>query len=138
MRDGAAVADFITQLGTLDGELASAGPELASIRGNLATAISTLRDATDHLAAADNIDRLAGAAPYLRLFGIVTGGWLMARQALAASRRLASGSTETDFLRAKLVTANFYCEQLLPQAAGLLSAATAGATDLMALTPAQF
>ena len=138
MRDGAAVRDFIAQLGDLDGELASAGPGLSSIRVNLATAISTLRDATDHLAAADNIDRLAGAAPYLRLFGIVTGGWLMARQALAAGRRLASGSIETDFLRAKLVTANFYCEQLLPQASGLASAATAGAADLMALTPAQF
>jgi 3-(methylthio)propanoyl-CoA dehydrogenase len=138
MRDGAAVADFIAQLGVLDSELASAGPELATIRVNLATAISTLHDATEHLAAAENIDRLAGAAPYLRMFGIVAGGWLMARQALAATRRMASGSTETDFLQAKMVTANFYCEQILPQAAGLLSAATAGAVDLMALTPAQF
>jgi alkylation response protein AidB-like acyl-CoA dehydrogenase len=138
MREGAAVNDFIAQLNAIDGELALAGPELSSIRVNMATAISTLRDATDHLATADNIDRLAGATPYLRLFGIVAGGWLMARQALAASRRLASGSTETDFLRAKLVTAHFYCEQLLPQASGLLSAAIAGAADLMALAPAQF
>jgi alkylation response protein AidB-like acyl-CoA dehydrogenase len=138
MRDGAAVGDFITQLGAIETDLTSAGPELSSIRTNLAAAVSSLRDATNHLAAADTIDRLAGAAPYLRLFGIVTGGWLMARQALAASRRLASGSTETDFLRAKLVTANFYCEQLLPQASGLVPATTAGAADLMALSPAQF
>ena len=138
MRDGAAVRDLIAKLGALEGDLALAEPELSSIRVNLAIAVSALRDATNHLAVADDVDRLAGAAPYLRLFGMVVGGWLMARQALAASRRLASGSTETDFLRAKVVTANFYCEQLLPQASGLLSAAIAGAADLMALSPAQF
>ena len=138
MRDGNAVKDFIARLDALDGELAAAGPELSSIRVNLATAVSTLREATDHLAGADNIDRLAAATPYLRMFGIVTGGWLMARQALAAGRQLASGSTDTDFLKAKLVTAKFYGEQLLPQASGLLSAVTAEAVDLMALSPAQF
>jgi 3-(methylsulfanyl)propanoyl-CoA dehydrogenase len=138
MRDGAAVADFITQLAALDGELESAGSELSSIRVNLAAAIATLRDATERLAAADSVDRLAGAGPYLRLFGIVTGGWLMARQALAATRRVAAGSAQTDFMRAKIVTANFYCEQILPQASGLLAAATSGAGDLMAMSPAQF
>ena len=138
LRDGAAVADFIAQLGALDSQLAAAGPELSAIRANLTTAISTLRAATYHLTAADNIDRLAGATPYLRLYGIVTGGWLMARQALAAHRRLASRSTDVEFLLAKLVTAKFYCEQLLPQASGLLSAVTAGSIDLMALSPAQF
>ena len=43
MREGAAVSDLIAQLGGIDGDLASAGPELSSIRANLATAISTLR-----------------------------------------------------------------------------------------------
>ncbi len=90
------------------------------------------------MAAADGIDRLAGAGPYLRLFGTVTGGWLMGRQALAVTRRLAAGAAHSDFLRAKLVTARFYCEQVLPQAAGLLPAATARAGDLLALSPAQF
>ena len=68
----------------------------------------------------------------------VTGGWLMGRQALAVTRRLAAGAAHSDFLRAKLVTARFYCEQVLPQAAGLLPAATARAGDLLALSPAQF
>jgi alkylation response protein AidB-like acyl-CoA dehydrogenase len=55
-----------------------------------------------------------------------------------ATRMLAAGSGTTDFLQAKLVTAHFYCEQLLPQASGLLSAVGAGAGDLLALSPAQF
>jgi 3-(methylthio)propanoyl-CoA dehydrogenase len=62
----------------------------------------------------------------------------MARQALAATRKLAAGSAQTDFLQAKLVTAHFYCEQVLPQASGLVPAITAGAGDLLALSPAQF
>ena len=78
-------------------------------------------------------DALAGATPFLRMFGTVAGGWMMARQALAASRLLAGGSTDTAFLQAKLVTARFYCEQLLPQAAGLLPAVTAGGRDLLVL-----
>jgi hypothetical protein len=138
MRDGAVVADFIAQLASFDRELESAGTALSSIRVNLAAAVSTLRDATKRVAAADTIDRLAGAGPYLRLFGIVTGGWLMARQALAATRKLQAGSPEGDFLEAKVVTANFYCEQILPQASGLLPAATASANDLMALSAEQF
>ena len=30
-------------------------------------------------------DALAAATPYLRMFGIVAGGWVMARQAIAAA-----------------------------------------------------
>ena len=138
MRDGAAVADFITELAALDSQLVLDGPELASIRISLAIAVAALRSATKFLSGAESIDRLAGAVPYLRMFGIVTGGWLMARQALGATQRLATSPNDTDFLRAKLVTARFYCEQILPQAAGLLSATTARAGDLLALTPEQF
>src|SRR6202040_1277774 len=82
MRQGAAVADFIAQITALDAQLDAAGPELASIRLDLGAAVLTLRGATDFMLSAGSTDRLAGAGPYLRLFGIVTGGWLMARQAL--------------------------------------------------------
>ncbi len=51
---------------------------------------------------------------------------------------LAAGSTDTDFLQAKLVTARFYCEQLLPQSSGLLDAVTAGSRGLLALDAEQF
>ena len=77
-------------------------------------------------------DALAGATPYLRLFGLVVGGWLLARSALAASRLLGNGDGSEDaFLRDKIGTAVFYAGQLLPQAAGLLPAVTAGAVPLL-------
>jgi hypothetical protein len=138
MRGGRVVADFIAQLESIDATLESAGAPVASIRTNLSPAVATLRDATEYLARADITERLAGATPYLRLFGIVAGGWMMARQALAATEMLAGGSTNTAFLDAKVVTARFYCEQILPQTWGLFPAVTEGADELLALDSDQF
>jgi alkylation response protein AidB-like acyl-CoA dehydrogenase len=134
MRDGGVVADLLAQMEALDGELAAAGPELAGPRSALANGVSALREATDWIMSrglAEPSDALAGAAPYLRLFGLVIGGWLLTRSALAASRQLrnASGS-DAVFLQDKIGTARFYTEQLLPQVAGLLPAVTAGAGPL--------
>ena len=134
MRGGAAVADLLAQMDALDPELAAAGPELHEMRPALADGVSALREATSWIIARGPVepnDALAGATPYLRLSGLVVGGWLMARSALAASRllRTASGS-DAVFLREKIGTAHFYIAQLLPQAAGLLPAVTAGAKPL--------
>jgi 3-(methylthio)propanoyl-CoA dehydrogenase len=134
MRGGGVVADLLAQMEALGPELAAAGPELAGIRAALAGGVSALREASGWLLSrgqAEPNDVLAGATPYLRLFGLVAGGWLMAQSALAASRLLpgASGS-DADFVREKIGTARFYAEQLLPQAAGLLPAVTAGAGPL--------
>ena len=64
----------------------------------------------------------AGSAPYLAMFGAVTGGWLMARLALAARGR------GGDFAAAKLATARFYAEHFLARAPAYLPAITGGAT----------
>ena len=139
IRDGAAVRDLLDDIEALDQRLAAAGPELAAIRSSLAAGAAVLRQATDWIAAAAPADALAGATPYLRMFGIVVGGWLMARQALAARRLLPSATgNRTAFLETKALTARFYCAQLLPQAGGLLPAVTAGSSDLLELTPEQF
>jgi len=85
-------------------------------------------------AAADPNNMLAGATPYLEMLGIVTGGWMLTRAALAASRVATTGGHgyPVEFLDQKLVTARFYATQILPRAAGLLPAVTAGSTDLFA------
>jgi 3-(methylthio)propanoyl-CoA dehydrogenase len=134
MRDGAAVADLLAQMDALGPELAAAGPELAGIQPALAGGVHVLREATGWLLSrgqAEPSDALAGATPYLRMSGLVVGGWLMARSALAASRLLRDpGGPDAVFLRDKIGTARFYAGQLLPQAAGLLPAVTAGAEPL--------
>jgi alkylation response protein AidB-like acyl-CoA dehydrogenase len=134
MRSGGVVADLLAQMEALGPELDAAGQELAAIGPALASGVSVLREATDWILSrgpAEPNDALAGATPYLRLSGLVIGGWLMARAALTASRLLrTAGGADATFLLAKIDTARFYAMQLLPQAAGLLPAVTAGAGPL--------
>jgi len=134
MRGGAVVADLLAQMEVLGPELAAAGPELAGIQPALADGVHVLREATDWILSRVQVepnDALAAATPYLRMSGLVVGGWLMARSALAASRLLPDvGGSDAVFLREKIGTARFYAGQLLPQAAGLLPAVTAGADPL--------
>ena len=133
MRMGGVVNDHLQRMRDLDAELEKAGEDLASIRSNLAEAVAALTSATEWIMTnglADPKEALAGATPYLRMFGTVTGGWLLARQALAARAELDAGSDDADYLRAKVATARFYCEQVLPTAAGLVPSVTAGASVL--------
>jgi len=134
MRSGGVVADLLAQMEALGPELDAAGQELAGIGPALASGVSVLREATGWILShgpAEPNDALAGATPYLRLCGLVIGGWLMARAALSASRRLhTAGGADAAFLQEKIDTARFYAGQLLPQAAGLLPAVTAGAGPL--------
>lgn len=130
VRDGASFLEFIASMRELDGELAAAGDEFASIRTQLNAQLDTLEQATAWMlrtGAADPNSLLAGSTPYLRIWGLVVGGWLMAKSALAA-RGLDDGVAD-----AQLPLARFYAEQLLPQAAGLVGAVTAGSRDLFAL-----
>jgi 3-(methylthio)propanoyl-CoA dehydrogenase len=135
VRDGASVLEFLAQMREIDAELASAGDEFESIRGELTKQLDELQSATEWMLRAARKDPnaiLAGSSPYLRMWGLVLGGWLLARSALAAP---AAGDSEVT--ATQLVLARFYAEQLLPQVAGLAGAATAGAADLFALTPAE-
>jgi 3-(methylsulfanyl)propanoyl-CoA dehydrogenase len=135
MRAGGVVADYLAGVEATAAELSGAGEDLATIGKRLADAHAALKTTTDWLLAnglADPANALAGASPYLRMFGLVTGGWLLGRSAMAAQRLLEAGEGDAEQLRQKLVTARFYAEQLLPQAAGLAPAVTAGPSDLQA------
>ena len=136
MRAGAAVADYLGYIDATIDELDAAGDDLVSIRSALADALASLRTATDWLLAnglASPLDALAGATPYLRLFSLVTGGWVMAQQALKARSALAAASpADRAFYEGKVLTARFFCEQILPQATGLVPAVTATNRDLAA------
>jgi alkylation response protein AidB-like acyl-CoA dehydrogenase len=136
LRAGGAVADYLGYIESTVAQLADAGDDLASIRGALADGLAALRTATDWLLAnglSDPLDALAGATPFLRLFSVVTGGWVMGQQALAARRLLVDAApADKAFYEEKLVDARFFCEQLLPQAAGMVPAVTATNRDLAA------
>jgi 3-(methylthio)propanoyl-CoA dehydrogenase len=116
--------------------------ELAAIAGPLGDALDVLERTTDWIFAhrGSPNDVFAGATPYLRIFGTVVGGVLLAKGAAAAQRLLDGGDTgsfDADYLQARITVARFFAEQVLPQVHGLEGAVTAGADDLYALSPAQ-
>jgi len=107
---------------------------MAGSQATLQAGIDALSEAAETLFANgfERITDTAGAAtPYLRLFGTVLGAYLLARQAMEAERRLAADEGNPAFLRAKITTAKFYIEQILPQATALLEPVKAGAGRLM-------
>jgi alkylation response protein AidB-like acyl-CoA dehydrogenase len=78
-------------------------------------------------------DSAAAATPYLRMFGLTLGGTLLGRQAAEATRRLKAGEGDPAFLSAKIATARFYAEQILPLAPALLGPITRGGDLLFAI-----
>ncbi|WP_142849774.1 acyl-CoA dehydrogenase [Telmatospirillum sp. J64-1] len=140
LRDqGRTARRLLTEMRGTATALAGKDGDLAVIRDALSQGLDDLQQATEWLLAPHDDDpeaAAAGATPYLRLWGIVTGGWLMARAALAAEKHLAAG--EDSFLRTKIVTARFFAEHLLPQTGGLLASATQGSGSIMALHEDQF
>ena len=101
--------------------------DFSAIRAALADGHGALARATDWIVATFRGDprrAIAGAAPYLKLFGLVAGGWVMARNATAAEAHLGLGEGDAAFLRTKKATARFYAEHLLVQAPSLVWPAT--------------
>ena len=80
----------------------------------------------------------AGAVPFLKLMGIVCGGWQMGRTAAAARKHLDEGSGNAAFLEAKIATARFFADHVLSQAPGLREAIVQGAPGVLALAENQF
>ena len=72
---------------------------------------------------------LAGATPYLRLFGLASGGCLLAEEALAALRQ---ASSDFDAAATRVATSRYFAENLAVQASGLERAVTEGADSLIA------
>jgi alkylation response protein AidB-like acyl-CoA dehydrogenase len=138
LRGGGVVADFVAGVRSVIPELEALGDEVGTFARHLTEVTDAFEASTTWVlehGAADPNDALAAATPYLQMLGLLAGGWVMARQAVAAQRLLEAGDGDPDFLRAKLTTARFYGEQLLPQALGLGPAVEAGAAALLAVEP---
>ncbi len=124
--------------------------DVAAAKGDAATAVfaEALEKANGQLQAAtmwfmangmknpENVG--AGAVSYMHLMGIVAVGTMWLRMAVAATKLKAAGEGEAAFLDAKLVTARFYAERILPDAGALRRKIEGGAESLMALPPEMF
>src|SRR5206468_2973373 len=123
-RDGGAIARTVAaDVDRVAAHLAShPDASLRAIGLRLAAATASLQETIDWMVTtyASNVRMAyAAAVPYLKLWGLVAGGWQMGRAAEVAAAQLAAGEGDSEFLRAKILTARFYAESLLPQAEAL-------------------
>ncbi len=124
LKGGEVVHRFITGIREDVAAILEDGDESLGRTGyRLSQAVESLSETTDWILqrGADEPDHvLAGAATYLRMFGLVAGGVFMACGARASGQNASTANL-----------ARFYCENILPQVTGLALSVTTGADSLL-------
>jgi hypothetical protein len=118
------------------------GDAFAALRTNLAAGVAAIEEVANWVVTTQSENPKAVAAvavPVLKLFGIVTGGWQMARAALAAHVALGAGHNEDPgFYEAKIATAHFYADHILPQAMAFKPTILRGAASVLEMAEGEF
>ncbi|NBV18888.1 acyl-CoA dehydrogenase [Janthinobacterium sp.] len=143
VRDGGAVAKaIIAQVRATEAQLGElSGADFLAMQRHLAEGSAALEAVVEYVVANMKSDIkavFAGSVPYLKLAGIVLGGWQMARAAVAAQQKLGEGSGDASFYKAKIATARFFADHILSQAPGLRATIIDGSAGVMALSEEQF
>lgn len=142
-RDGGAVAKAVlVQVRATVAELQkNQNADLQAIGKQLAEGAQALDEVVSFVTANFKTDIkavFAGSVLYLKLAGIVLGGWQMGRAALVAEAKLAADAGDASFLKAKIVTARFFADHVMAQAHAYRHAIVDGASGVMGLTEEQF
>lgn len=136
LRDGGQFALGLAQrIEETEAELSRCGASAHAVRANLSHARQAFEASVDYLAARGKRDpngTYAGSVPYLMLTGNLVAGWCLARGLLAAERAIESGE-DVAFMEAKIITARFYAEHILPRTAALRDAILNGAESCLGL-----
>ncbi|HTV51436.1 MAG TPA: acyl-CoA dehydrogenase C-terminal domain-containing protein, partial [Steroidobacteraceae bacterium] len=135
-RDSGHALTELCDLAQRELEHLSGGAPVQPVRAAALEALQQLRAATDallSLARAQPVQAAAVAVPFLKLCGFTLGGWLMARAAALAATRLTG--PDRDFYAAKLRSARFYAEQLLPQTLALARIVERGGASVAETEP---
>jgi butyryl-CoA dehydrogenase len=143
VRDGGAVAKgIIAQVRATEAQLAASGnADFKAIAAQLSAGSKDLEAVVDYMVAnmkSDIKGVFSGSVPYLKLAGVVLGGWQMARAALVAQHKLDAGEGDAGFYKAKIATARFFADHILSQASGLRIAIIDGSAGVLALSEDQF
>ena len=120
---------------------AKSNPATVKIAGALEAALVDLQASTMWLMAnaMTNPDNAgAGSVAYMHMTGVVALGLMWLRMAVAADAALQAGSDAGDFMQAKLVTARFYADHVMPETVSLRRKLEAGSETIMELPIAAF
>lgn len=142
-REGGVTAKaMIASMREFSGELAkSQHPHLKATRARLVTGIDAIeRTVAFNLANFNSNVRacFAGSVPMVKLFGIVCGGWQLARVALEAEKRISAGHADKAFYEAKLATLRFFADTMIPEAIAAADTIVNGAEGTLALAEEAF
>ena len=142
-RDSGAVAKSVArEIDKVAAKLAArTEPSLQAIGVQLASATADLQAAIDWMVTAYGQQTRAahaGAVAYLRLWGLAAGGWQMGRAALVAADHIVSGVGDPQFMHAKIATARYFADCLLPQASGFAHTVIYGGESALALPAEAF
>jgi alkylation response protein AidB-like acyl-CoA dehydrogenase len=115
---------------------AKADPALEDYATRLEKALGDLQTSTmwlmqNGLANPDNAG--AGSTVYMHQMGIVILGLMWLRMARAAQNALQSGTDDKAFMEAKLMTARFFSERIMPDTGSLRRKLEAGSETIMAM-----
>lgn len=119
----------------------SSHPHLQVAAKKLASGVDAMERAVDFNLANFNQNVracFAGSVPMVKLFGIVCGGWQLARAAAEADRRIAAGDADRDFLGAKLATLRYFVDTMIPEAVAAADVIVNGSEGTLALAEAAF
>ena len=114
---------------------------LKAVATQLTSGVAAAKRATEWIATMfpnNQAAVFAGAVHYLKLMGTVTGGWMMARAALAAANQIKAGEGDGDYLKAKIMTARFYADHILTMAPSFTDAVVQGADSVLQMEEALF
>jgi len=140
-RDGGKMArSFIARMRATADAASARGGELMAIAQRLSVAVDSYESVIDFVVDEYRNDirsAFAGSVPYLKLAGIVHGGWQMTRAALVASRLIDDG-VDVEFARAKIATARFFGDHMLVMVSSLAQSVLDGSAGTLALSEAQF
>ncbi len=135
---GVTIKGWLQMMTALDAKLAaSKNADVAVVRATLAAGTKAVGECVDYIVATAGTDPKAafsGAVPFLKLMGIVCGGWQMARAALVAEKKLAESAGDAAFYKTKITTARFYADHVLVQAPGLAATMVSGSAGVMAVS----
>jgi len=136
---GAGMKALLAEM-SADAAAIAGNAQLAGIAANLKNGIAALSSTSDWIlanyATAPQAVH-AGSVPFLKLTGIVVGGWLMGKSAQIAAQRIAEGSSD-GYYTAKLATANYFAAHQLPFAAAYAAEVVGGAESALGLAEELF
>ena len=137
---GRAIMAFFGEVGAFV-EANQADADLAPLLAPLKQGLGRLQEATMWFmqnATAKPDHAGAGSTDYLHLFGLVALGYMWARIAKAALARQRADEAARPAMQAKLITAKFYMERMLPQAGTHLARLKTGSDTMMAMPAEAF